>query len=79
MSLKHFHVVFISASALLAFFFAAWCLSIPAGEPIGAGRAAAAACAVLTGIGLCVYESWFLRKMASRVDQSASGGKRGVS
>lgn len=79
MSLKSFHVVFISASALLAFFFAVWCLAAPADEPLGAGRVAAAACAVLAGIGLCVYEAWFLKKMPPRMDQSASGGKRGVS
>jgi hypothetical protein len=79
MSLKHFHVVFISASALVAFLFAVWCLTAPAGEPLGGGRIAAAVCSVLAGIGLCVYESWFLRKMPPRMDQSASGGKRGVS
>jgi len=42
MSLKAFHVVFISASALLAFGFAFWCLSAPPPEA-GWGRLAAGA------------------------------------
>jgi hypothetical protein len=63
MSLKHFHVVFISASALLAFFFAAWCLGSPAGEPAGGGRVAGAVASAAVGIGLCIYEAWFLKKM----------------
>jgi hypothetical protein len=75
MSLKHFHVVFITASALLAFFFAVWCLAAPAGESLDGGRVAAATVSAAVGIGLCLYESWFLKKM----DQSASGAKRGVS
>jgi hypothetical protein len=63
MSLKSFHVVFISASALLAFFFAVWCLAAPAGEPLDGGHLAAATVSALVGIGLCFYEAWFLRKM----------------
>jgi len=61
MSLKGFHVVFVTASALLAFGFAAWCIgAVP--EP-GAGRLVSAAASVLAGIGLFVYEAWFLKKM----------------
>jgi len=61
MSLKGFHVVFVSASALLAFGFAAWCVAaVP--EP-GAGRLVAGATSVLAGIGLVFYEAWFLKKM----------------
>ena len=61
MSLKGFHVVFVTASALLAFGFAAWCVAaVP--EPGRAGSRPAAA-SVAVGIGLVVYEAWFLRKM----------------
>jgi len=61
MSLKGFHVVFVSASALLAFGFALWCLAaVP--DP-GAGRIVAGATSVVAGLGLVAYEAWFLRKM----------------
>ncbi len=61
MSLKGFHVVFVTASALLAFFFAAWCMgAVP--QP-GTGRLAAGAASALAGFGLLAYEAWFLKKM----------------
>lgn len=59
MSLKAFHVVFISASVLLAFGFAAWCLGAP---EAGTGRVAAAVVSVAGGLALAGYEAWFLRK-----------------
>jgi hypothetical protein len=62
MSLKAFHVVFISASALLAFGFAAWCLSALPPEA-GWGRLAAALASAAGGVGLAGYEAWFLKKM----------------
>ena len=53
--------MFVTASALLAFGFAAWCVAaVP--EP-GAGRLVAGAASVLAGIGLGLYEAWFLKKM----------------
>ncbi len=61
MSLKAFHVVFITASVLLAFFFAAWCLGL--GEQDGIGWRATGIASAVTGLGLVVYEAWFLRKM----------------
>ena len=61
MSLKGFHVVFVSASALLAFGFAAWCFGA-APEP-GAGWRATGAASVLAGLALVAYEAWFLKKM----------------
>jgi hypothetical protein len=61
MSLKGFHIVFVTASALLAFVFAAWCFRA-APEP-GAGHLAAGAASVLVGIGLVGYEAWFVKKM----------------
>jgi hypothetical protein len=61
MSLKGFHVVFVTASALLAFGFAAWCFgAVPAP---GTGRLLAGATSVLAGLGLVGYEAWFLKKM----------------
>ena len=60
MSLKGFHVVFISASILLAFFFAAWCLGLPEHE--GGGWRAAGIASAAAGLGLGAYEAWFLRK-----------------
>ena len=53
MSLRAFHVVFISASVLLALGLARWCL--PA-QPVGAAASAG------TALALIAYEAWFLRK-----------------
>jgi hypothetical protein len=61
-SLKAFHVVFIGASALLAFAFAAWCLGALPPEA-GWGRLAAAGSSAVGGVLLAGYEAWFLRKM----------------
>jgi cytochrome bd-type quinol oxidase subunit 1 len=61
MSLKAFHVAFITASVLLAFYFAAWCLGL--GESAGASWRAAGIASAAAGLGLVAYEAWFLRKM----------------
>ena len=53
MSLKAFHVLFITASVLLAFAMAAWLMKRSA---LGATAAFAA------GLALIGYEVWFLRK-----------------
>ena len=53
MSLKAFHVLFITASVLLAFGMAAWCVKTSA---LGAAAASA------VGLALIGYEVWFLRK-----------------
>jgi hypothetical protein len=50
MSLKAFHVVFISASALLSFALAAWCFDSSEGQD--AGRTAAGIGAVAAGLAL---------------------------
>ena len=63
MTLKAFHVVFVTASVLLAFGFAVWCFeAVP--DP-GTGRLVAGAASVLIGLGLVAYEAWFLKKMRS--------------
>lgn len=61
MSLRAFHVVFITASALLAFFFAAWCLGLGSHEA-GAGWRITGIASAASGLGLVAYEAWFLRK-----------------
>ena len=56
MSLRAFHVLFISASVLLALGVGWWCLP---GHPIGAGTA------FVVALALVGYETWFLRKTRS--------------
>lgn len=75
MSLRAFHVVFIAASTLLAFFYATWCLVL--GDREGLGWRAAGAASAAAGLGLVAYEAWFLRKTAPRGSRSASGVARG--
>jgi 4-hydroxybenzoate polyprenyltransferase len=53
MSLRAFHVLFISASTLLALGLAWWCLPV---------NRAWAAVAALAAVGLVAYETWFLKK-----------------
>ncbi|HJQ99019.1 MAG TPA: hypothetical protein VJ826_11970 [Candidatus Polarisedimenticolaceae bacterium] len=53
MSLKGFHVLFITASVLLAFVMAAWLRST---------SALGATVALAVGLALIGYEVWFLRK-----------------
>jgi hypothetical protein len=57
MSLKAFHVLFISVSVLLALGFGAWCLR--AQPP----WMAAGFLSLTAGVGLAGYEVWFVRKM----------------
>ncbi|MEO8503089.1 MAG: hypothetical protein ABI609_04245 [Acidobacteriota bacterium] len=59
MTLKSFHVVFISCSSALSFLFGVWILGNP--EFTGAPRLIAAIAAFAVGLGLIGYESWFLR------------------
>ena len=54
MSLRGFHVLFISASVILALGLGWWCAQN--GSPVGAGVS------VLVAVGLIAYETWFLRK-----------------
>lgn len=62
MSLKTFHILFITISALTAFGFAWWLLAAsPA--PGTAATAAGAAISALAGAGLVVYGIRFLKKL----------------
>lgn len=62
MSLKAFHLVFISASVALALFFAAWCLGVVPGRSSETNVLAGGG-ALATAMGLVAYEAWFVRKM----------------
>lgn len=65
MSLKAFHVLFITASSLLCFGLGAWLLRTYRG-PDGAGSDLVwAVTALLAGVGLLVYERFFLKKLKS--------------
>lgn len=62
MSLKGFHIVFISVSTLLALGVGAWCLWVNsiAGAPV---YLAGSIGAFTTAVGLIVYGVYFYRKM----------------
>ncbi len=62
MSLKKFHVLFITLSVGLCVFFGVWCVRIYLVQD-GGSYAALAALSLAAAIGLVVYEVWFLRKM----------------
>ena len=74
MSLRSFHVVFIAASTLLAFFYASWCLVL--GDREGLGWRAAGAASAAAGLGLVAYEAWVLRKTAPQASRGAAGAVR---
>ncbi|MEO6027081.1 MAG: hypothetical protein ABIR79_09480 [Candidatus Binatia bacterium] len=62
MSLKHIHVVFITAATALSVVFGAWCYAqwkVDGGMGMLAGAAGSAA----TAVGLLIYGRWFLVKM----------------
>jgi hypothetical protein len=59
MGLKSFHVVFIACAAALAFLVGAWVLGASALS--GAPRLFAGFGAFAVGLGLIIYEAWFLR------------------
>jgi len=63
MSLKAVHIIFITASCLLAFGFAGWCLKsyfsgegLPRDLVFGIGS-------LVAGVGLIVYGRYFLKKL----------------
>lgn len=58
MSLKSFHVFFMSAAALLAAGFGVWCLRTP-------GYRVLAVPVLLVAVALPFYGVWFVRKMRS--------------
>jgi hypothetical protein len=63
MSLKTFHLIFISACVALAFGFGVWLLKGYAGEENGAAaRLWGGIVSIAAGLGLIVYERMFLKK-----------------
>lgn len=63
MSLKAFHVIFITAASALAFGFGVWELK-DYWSPDGAGRDLAFGVgSLVVGIGLLVYEWFFMKKL----------------
>ncbi len=61
MSLKGFHIVFITFSTLLAFGCGAWCLWINSLEP-SSSYLMGAVCAFLVALALIIYGCWFWKK-----------------
>jgi hypothetical protein len=59
MDLKSFHVVFIACAVALAFLVGAWVLSRP--DLSGVPRLLGGFGCFAVGVGLIVYEAWFLR------------------
>jgi hypothetical protein len=62
MSLKGFHIVFITFSTLLALGFGVWCLWVDSMHGSPAFRTGAI-CAFAAAAGLIIYGVWFWRKM----------------
>ncbi len=75
MSLKGFHILFISLSSLLSFGFGGWSLhawsSGRGGTYLGLGVGA-----FVIGAGLIVYGTWFLRKIKTQAQEQAEKRKR---
>ena len=62
MSLKAFHVIFITAAVLLAFGFGAWMLNLHK-DTQAAGDFNLGVGSLVVGVALVVYEVYFLRKL----------------
>ena len=62
MSLKAFHVIFITAAALLAFGFGAWMLDVHK-DSQAAGDFNLGVGSLIVGVTLVIYEVYFLRKL----------------
>ena len=63
MSLKAFHVIFITAASALAFGFGGWLLRAYRSPEGTTSDLAWAVASLVTGVGLLVYEVFFLRKL----------------
>lgn len=62
MSLKTFHIIFITAACLLAFGFGAWQLRSYAAEGVKSDLIYGVS-ALVVGLGLVVYEGFFIKKL----------------
>lgn len=65
MSLKAIHILFIVASTMLCFGFAAWAFLTPSNgeQSISRTNLIMGVCSTLLGIGLLVYGRYFLKKL----------------
>ena len=63
MSLKAFHIIFITCSTLLAFGFGAWMLDRYSTETHARVDLAGGIVSLLAGVGLIVYGRYFLKKL----------------
>lgn len=63
MSLKAFHVVFITAASALAFGFGVWLIREYRGEEGAVGDLVGGVASLAVGVGLLVYERFFLEKL----------------
>jgi hypothetical protein len=63
MSLKAFHVIFITAASLLAFGFGAWLFREYRGQDGATGDLVWALASATVGVSLLVYERFFLKKL----------------
>lgn len=62
MSLKAFHIIFVTASVLLAFGFAAWAF-VNYAETRRVADLATGIGSLISGVGLLVYGRYFLKKL----------------
>ncbi len=63
MSLKAFHVLFITAAILLAFAFGAWLIREYRSPEGDTSHLICAVCSIAVGFGLIVYERYVLKKL----------------
>ena len=63
MSLKAFHVIFITAASALAFGFGGWLLHAYRSPDGTTSDLVWAVASLLAGVGLLVYEAFFLKKL----------------
>ena len=63
MSLKAFHVIFISAAIMLAFGFGVWLLRAYRAPEGVTGELVGGVASLACGVGLVVYERYFLKKL----------------
>ena len=68
MSLKAFHVVFITAAVLLAFGFGGWLLKEYFSPNGSVGELLLGVVSIIAGIGLIFYERYFLKKTKNLSD-----------
>ncbi len=62
MSLKAFHLIFITAASLLAFGFGAWMLRAYGAEGLTSDLVYGVS-SLVVGLGLLIYEGYFIKKL----------------